>query len=258
MRDKDHVLPLTRDLVYKEFEEAMLKTALFEMQEQEAEQLQVEIAHDMGTDAGADLDRLVKKSNARVCQTIRREVRRQHVRHFTVSTLPKIGKVAAVLLLAFFIGLTTAVATIQSVRVKVLEIIFNIEKEYTEVSLREKEGASFEVPAGWQGEYYPAYMPEGLLQKQVVDGIGIKIILFQSADGKRYKFMECNEETVGNIDTEDALIQFTLINGQPGIVAEKEGKTIVSWSVFNKYFVLTCDATADTALQIANSVVRIK
>ncbi|MDD3213708.1 MAG: DUF4367 domain-containing protein [Eubacteriales bacterium] len=255
MKTRSEARPFTREQVLDQYEKALFKLAFLELQEDETNQIQADIDRRKGTPD--DITPLIESSHSRMLQAVDRRVRRQHALSLVGTTLPKAGRIAACLLLVFFIGLTTAVATVHSVRIKVMEIIFNIESAYTEVSLREKEGAGFDVPGEWQGEYYPAYIPSGYTVDQISCLPPLCLVMYTSADGSRIIFDECGSDSGTNIDTEDAAITNVLINGNPGLLSEKEHKTIISWSEGNEYFILTCDFTGDGPLQIANSVTKI-
>ena len=40
-------------------------------------------------------------------------------------------------------------------------MLIRIEEDHAKLSLVEDEDASFDVPSGWQGDYYPTYIPDG-------------------------------------------------------------------------------------------------
>ncbi|MDD4096961.1 MAG: DUF4367 domain-containing protein [Oscillospiraceae bacterium] len=255
MKVKREERPFTQEQVLDQYEKALFKLAFLELQEEETDRLQNDIDHRKGSPE--DITQLIESSNPRMFRAVDRRVRRQHMLSMVGTTLPKAGKIAAGLLLIFFISLTTAVATVHSVRVKVMEIIFNIEDEYTEVSLREQEEAGFDVPGGWQGEYFPRFIPPGYSIDQLSCLSPLNSIMYTSADGDRIIFDECGSDVGANIDTEDAAITYVLINGNPGLIAKKANKTIISWADGDEFFILTCDFTGDIPLQIANSVTRI-
>ncbi len=96
---------------------------------------------------------------------INRYFRLQRTRTFFNQTLPKIGQIAAILIAVFAVAGGVAIATSHTIRAQVMEMLVQIEEQYTALSLVEDTNASFEIPSDeipseWGGEYYPAYIPE--------------------------------------------------------------------------------------------------
>ena len=90
------------------------------------------------------------EENARILKTIDRSIKARALRKAICKTAIRAGKVAAVLLLVFYLGLTTAVATVESVRIALTEFILHINDDYASLELRET-GEYVEVPNGWRG-----------------------------------------------------------------------------------------------------------
>lgn len=91
---------------------------------------------------------LSDEGRRRVLKAIDKQMRRRKYVRFAKTTLPKAGRIAAVMLSVFFIGVATALASLQSVRVGVLNFIMGIEKAYTELGI---SGDTPGIPSEWQG-----------------------------------------------------------------------------------------------------------
>ena len=74
------------------------------------------------------------------------------------------GIIVSVALLVFFIGLTTAVATVRPVRLRIMDFIAQIEENYSAVSIVYNENEGIVVPDEWKGKYYPYFIPDNSLQ----------------------------------------------------------------------------------------------
>ena len=152
-----------------------------------------------------------------------------------------------------------AIATIPPVRARVMELIFETLRQYTRVSLREKAGPEVEVPAEWGGEYYPSYIPEGYKFDEVLGGTLVRSVYYQSLHGDLLLFSEYGDTSSTRLDTENADVQFVMIHGNPGMLVEKNGRSTVTWSENDQYFVLSADnMSGDSVMIIADSIVRIK
>ena len=91
---------------------------------------------------------------------IERKLNKQLSKRFIRKTLPHTLHIVALSLLLFFIGLTTAVATVRPVRLMLLGFISRIEESFSTVSLSYNENDNIVVPTEWAGDYYPFYVPD--------------------------------------------------------------------------------------------------
>lgn len=76
---------------------------------------------------------------------------------FTV--VPRTMRFAVAALGILCIGLTTAFASSETFRVRVFSMFAEDHGQYTAIGLREDEQKAFDVPNGWEGMYYPSYIP---------------------------------------------------------------------------------------------------
>ena len=77
---------------------------------------------------------------------------------FTV--VPRTMRFAVAALGILCIGLTTAFASSETFRVRVFSMFAEDHGQYTAIGLREDEQKAFDVPNGWEGMYYPSYIPD--------------------------------------------------------------------------------------------------
>lgn len=233
--------------------DALLARALWERQEREIAELEKQIEKD------EELEHHVQKRRQTVMALIDREVRKKHFQS-AAKKIPRIIRNVAAVLLFINLGLTTATALVPSVRVKVMELLVNIEREYTELSLREKEGFSFEIPAGWKGSYFPSLIPDGysLFDMYAQEMNKSNIVIYRNDEGNEIYFLEGKENTSVNINTEKADVSTILIHSQPGIISVREdGQVYIAWTEAGRMFVLGFDGGRDETVKIAESVMRI-
>ena len=248
MRKMKH--PLTRDKARRDYEEALLRYALLEAQERQADRAAAAYIPMLGEDEAL---------RARVMSALGRGGAWRDALRLAKAALPRLGKALAVLLIIFAIGMPAAIATVQPVRARVMELIFEIEREYTRVSLQEKAGAGVEVPAEWGGEYYPSYIPDGYVFDKIIGGLPVQNVYYQLSDGKKLRFSEYDDTSSSRIDTEESDMKFILVNGNPGLLVEKNGRSMVAWSEKDRHFIISAEGlTGESIEEIANSVVRIK
>ena len=242
--------PLTREQARRDYEQAMLRYALLEAQERQADQLAAAYSPMPGENEAL---------RVRVMAALGRGGAWRDTVRLTRMVLPRLGKALAILLIILAIGMPAAIATIPPVRARVMELIFETLRQYTRVSLREKAGTGVEVPAEWGGEYYPSYIPEGYEFDEVLGGTHVRNVYYLSNKGHKLRFSEYGEGTSTRLDTENAVVKFFMINGNPGMLVEKNGRSTVTWSENDRYFVLSADnMSGDSVMIIADSIVRIK
>lgn len=241
----------SREEIYTNLRDALLARALWERREKEIEHLEAEV---IGND---ELDRHVRDRLPMAKTLIDREIRKFHLRNLG-RAVPGILRKVAVFLLVLNLGFTTATAMVPSVRIKVMELLINIEREYTELSLWESQGASFEVPIDWKGSYFPSFIPDGYEIFEVVDTFGICSIKYLNSEDQEVSFLEGTEYSSVNINTEGAKTEFILVHGRPGMIALREdGYIFIAWSETDRMLILGYTGTREDAIKIAESVIRI-
>ena len=177
---------------------------------------------------------------------------------FTV--VPRTMRFAVAALGILCIGLTTAFASSETFRVRVFSMFAEDHGQYTAIGLREDEQKAFDVPNGWEGMYYPTYIPDGF-EVINVENLSEQIFLisFENKNNEYLTFEEMTEDAESNIDTENAQVYYTEIHGNTALVSVKADLTIVSWNEQNRILSVVFDGEAEKdALKVAKSVTRIK
>ena len=177
---------------------------------------------------------------------------------FTV--VPRTMRFAVAALGILCIGLTTAFASSETFRVRVFSMFAEDRGQYTAIGLREDEQKAFDVPNGWEGMYYPTYIPDGF-EVINVENLSEQIFLisFENKNNEYLTFEEMTEDAESNIDTENARVYYTEIHGNTALVSVKADLTIVSWNEQNRILSVVFDGEMEEdALKVAKSVTRIK
>lgn len=195
---------------------------------------------------------IMDRADSRIIHMFRRKLRQRTARNFVVVVIPKVGKVVAACLLVFFVGLSTAVATVPSVRIEVLNFIMKIEDRYTSLGF-ESSGKYIEVPKEWNGYYYMAYIPEGFRYIKTEGNT-----VYYERDGQNLIFSEHKDETWMDLDTEDAMTKFVDLDGKSVLIIEKNGWTTLAWAVTNRYFIIEMQGSANEAIEVEKAVAMIR
>lgn len=241
---------LTLEAARREYEQAMLRYALLARQERDTDALLA---------AHPSLPEEKEALRPRVLRALSKGGGWRDARRAAGRALPILARAAAVLLMIFAVGMPVAIATVPPVRARVMELMFEIERQYTRVALREKACGAAEVPEGWQGLYYPGFVPQGYYVNEEIGAGGIYDTVYRNEENHSIRFSEYSSSASTRLDTEDAQTRFITIGGRPGLLIIKERAGMVAWSENDRYFVITADELpAETLLEMAESVVRIK
>lgn len=201
----------------------------------------------------ARLDRLNMERIQRYCK-------KAQARHFFKHTLPRIGQIAAVIIAVISVGCGVGFATSKTIRVTIMRLLLNAQKQYTEVKLVEDEATSFDVPAEWRGECYPSYIPDNLEVAQVTSTFEHSIVDYRDSHtgSIALTFIESGPSAESNIDTENAQVSMRIINGYQCHIVKKDASISVFWTDGMRFYLLICDGiNEDEAISIAEGVRRI-
>lgn len=240
-------VPKSTGELKQELTSLKLKIALQEIRERELDRLMQEYEQD------EPLEKRLAQSEGPMLRRIDRDIRKMRAWRCLRNTLPKVGKIAASLMLFFYLSLSVAPAASPEMRVNLMNFFMNIEERYTSFGF-EETGEFVEVPAEWDGYYYPTYIPEGF----EIDQVDYYGVYFKRNDGTMLDFEELGPDTYGNVDTENAKIDYININGHTALIAEKGKWVTILWSVDNRGLLIGYTGGREEAIKIAESVRMIK
>lgn len=226
--------------------------------ERDTEKYLKELEEDIANGNTAEMEAFFAKQDKLNLKRIETYSRKQRNRRLLQHTIPHLAQVAAVIIAVIVLTGGVALATSKTVRVQVMRLLLNVEKEYTELSLVEDENASFDVPAEWQGSCFPAYIPERMEIFELVNG---NLIVYRGDQDKKQEvcFSESDASTTTNLDTENASVRMIMIQGNSGYIAIKKNMVNIFWSDGLYYYIITTqNLEEDVAIRIAQSVRKIK
>lgn len=247
-----------KDALREQYEDALFRLALIGIEEERAEALTKELEAGKTGLTEAEMDAAYHRSLPKFHHALDRALLKNRRRRFIRQTLPRAAHIAAAALLVLFIGGSVAVAAVRPVRVQLMKLLIRIERAYTELSLVPGEAEGVEVPEGWMGDYYPAYVPEGFKLLATYGGVGNSSVQYVTEGDRWLDFGEYDQHTGTNIDTENAALSSVEIGGSPALLSEKGGAVTVAWAWADRYFIVELDGSPEEAIQIARSVQKIK
>lgn len=234
--------------LYEELAALKIRIAFAEIDEDEL----AEFDRDLSSVTGGGYSEAAQKSTLKL---IERKLNKRLRRQFIAHTLPHTLHVVTVVLLLFFIGLTTAVATVRPVRLRILDFIAKIEDSYSEISFYNDIDNAV-VPPEWKGKYYPVYIPE-LFELSHIDGL-YNIAYYNTKDDRVLQFGEYEDSIYTNADIDKQNAFDIRINDYTGIATTDNESTTITWSIEGTYFYLYFNGDFDETKRIAESVQIIK
>ncbi|MDL2205361.1 DUF4367 domain-containing protein [Eubacteriales bacterium OttesenSCG-928-N13] len=240
--------------LYQKYEDALFGLALAELQEQELERLEQTPISD---EEQEEMDAFFAATESRTLQRIYEKFDEQQQSTNLIRRRPaRLGIMAAAVLVLLFVGLTAAVATVQPLRARVLEFLQSREDEYTQLQIRDPEAPRLDVPEGWNGEYYPTYIPDRLTLRRVDENITTATY---DNENLWVSIRECTNLDIEMFyDTEDSDTRQVEVLDQIGTISEKNGVTAIWWAINDRYFVIYGTLPPDVAIAIAESVIPIQ
>ena len=237
-----------------EYQKVLISKAMREIRDEEADSLLESSPEDQR------YLEFLKTNREKRMEKMMRRLRWISLKKQFFTVVPRTMRFAVAALGILCIGLTTAFASSETFRVRVFSMFAEDHGQYTAIGLREDEQKAFDVPNGWEGMYYPSYIPDGF-EVINVENLSEQIFLisFENKNNEYLTFEEMTEDAESNIDTENAQVYYTEIHGNTALVSVKADLTIVSWNEQNRILSVVFDGEVEEdALKVAKSVTRIK
>lgn len=169
--------------------------------------------------------------------------------------LPRIVNVAACIILILGIAAPFAVAHVEAIRVRVMELLIDIQDDHTELSFKEDEDKEFYVPAEWTGLCYPSYIPDGFVLTDLSELFCD--VTFTDENRNRICFSEYQQGELVDVNSENAALSYPVINGRDVFFIERSDIMIATWATEERYYVLEANVSKDEAIAIIEGVRRI-
>ncbi|MBE5779414.1 MAG: DUF4367 domain-containing protein [Clostridiales bacterium] len=231
--------------------------------EKETRELLEELEAEKAAGNTAEMDAFFARQDAKHCDLIHKYFRRQKIKNFFGKTLPKAAQIAAIFIAIVAVAGSVAIAASRTVRVHVLKLLTKAEPEYTSLHLVEDKHSSFDVPAEWTGDCYPAYIPDRfeILQVLCYPGIpGAEVTFTNRENGAcELTYYENGLNSAMNIDTEGASLEEVEVNQYAATLIAEEDRHTIFWSDGRHIFhITTLHSSREEIIRIAESVTTIK
>lgn len=214
------------------------------------QQFEREVASIMEPETIADAEEA--RNVARLEEDVKRflsKSRRRRNRKQKLYTLPKWGRMLATMFVLLIVSMGSALATTKVIQKGWLNVDIQERKEATNYQVQ-LAAESQNIPQGWEGVFFPSYIPEGY----EILNCNQDIVDYEDANGNLLTFSELRHGATLDLNTENAELSSDVVNGVEATVIEKGKWVAVVWISHNRLFCVDIEATREEALRIANSV----
>ncbi|MGI6183544.1 MAG: DUF4367 domain-containing protein [Candidatus Fimadaptatus sp.] len=241
---------MSSEEIMRELEELKLRLAFqLEFEEEVKEVLAESEANPLPQHIADELGARVRRDMANFSKTDRHR-RRAHGRTRPVA---KVIKVIALVAVLITVSAGSAMAGFHMGRkVDVLKAKATVYKERTSFRLVES-GKYADVPDSWDGYFYPSFIPEGF----ELNSAGHESADYVDKDGNVIIITESGAGAGTSLDTEDAEVSYTTVNGSEAMVIEEDEWVTVAWVMHNRFLVISMQGDRDMALQMAASYILV-
>ncbi|MBP3541139.1 MAG: DUF4367 domain-containing protein [Clostridia bacterium] len=229
--------------------------------QKETEELLRELEKEQADGLTGEMDAFFAQQEKRHQKEMSRYFCRRNTKRLFTKTLPGLGRVAAIVLAVMIAVGGVAMAVSETFRVRVLELVSNLQLGILKYEFRENREASFDVPVEWIGSHYPAWIPEGYEITNLISYPGYSNVTFTDPEiaeetGASYADFNISEQdcTVIEFDMQRAEISKTLIQGFEADLIQISDSVYLLWTDGEAFFQIgTRNMSMEDTLRFANS-----
>ncbi|TCK92635.1 uncharacterized protein DUF4367 [Natranaerovirga hydrolytica] len=181
---------------------------------------------------------------------IKYEKLRTQIKHF--------GKQIAIFLVIITIIFSAVTVSVEAFRIRFFNMVIETTKQFTAVNHKESLNYEYinELPSNWDDFYGPIVIPEGYQLLRAFDVNNTKYIIFKDIYENELRFLQGNLSADYQLDSEDGKVMEVDINGNKGIIIEKDEVKIINWNDNNNSFYIQGNLGKSTLLEMAESVIK--
>ena len=244
-----------RKRLYEEYEDSFFKLVMYDAAEKEGKQLLFE-NEQLKNDPEYSPTQKTIQSFRKILDS---RTKKYKIRKKNSAILLKGSAVAVFSVIILF---STLMVTVQAFRVEVLNLLIDIQPEYTSFQLKGdgKSSGGVDKAINWTDSYVPSYIPEGFSVSDISSNESLKRIVYENEKKDSViMYMELSSSNNLALDTENASLMKTVsINGHDGTLVVKEPMCSVVWEMDNKMFLVQTQESIDETMKIAEGVTYVK
>lgn len=158
-------------------------------------------------------------------------------------------KYIALLLLMAVLSFGTALAVSPALRVQLVDILQLVPDEYVTLG---PSGMMVSAPAGWRGEYFPAYVPEEYELVSCYSTDSFSQVTYLNEHNQRFVYQVSKTRISTHLDAENSICRRAFVNDYEGYLYTTKSQSTLIWSDNSVYHAIFAP-TADMVLDILGS-----
>jgi len=169
------------------------------------------------------------------------------------SRIQQLSKRVAIFIAIALVGIFVTTMSVEAFRIKLFNIVTEVTDKYTKVSIVETENG-LESQIDWDSYFTPECIPKGYNYSKSENFGEIKIIFYFNDASKEIQFSQTPVNPEYQIDTEDAVVTEVTVNGEKGVLVDKEGLRTLIWTTDEKTFHIIGEMERDEIIKMAESL----
>lgn len=176
------------------------------------------------------------------------------------KTSQKVFTKVAVFIFIVILGISILAVGVEAFRGKLLNFIVEIQEEYTKIEVKDNNDDLLDDISNvniqdWDDLYLPTYIPKGFSPSITEDTSKMINIHYSNTVGDTVIFSQYKEiGTDLKIDTQDADTEVIIIQGEEGILAEKDGDNSIVWHNHESAFIIRSTIDKEELIKMAESI----
>lgn len=173
-----------------------------------------------------------------------------------LSTVRKALLRVSIALLIFITIFTLLISTVEGFRIMIFNLIIEPNSDYSKISVQESDSVNNNVDnAELKGLYIPKYIPESFILSSL-ERLQVTTVLTYKDNINNYIIFEqsSNVDKALQTDTEDSSVEYITINGQKGLLIEKNNIVTLVWSNGEQLFNIFGTAKEEDIISMAESL----
>lgn len=146
--------------------------------------------------------------------------------------------------------------SVEAFRIHFLNLFIESDEDHNRIDYIESE-ISLKLPEGWNGVYYPTYLPNGYNLLDAEASEHTKIVMFINPDNELLILTQNSNSMGMNIDSEQSDIEMVPINDNDGYMTNKDGMITISWSDNGTVLTLEGREKISIMLKIAEKIKKV-
>jgi len=191
------------------------------------------------------------------------ELNREQKRKRYRNTCMKVLKMAAIIILIVAVSFSGLLINAEAFRLRIFDFVFDSNKEFTKVVTVESGSNVLTIkknlPEGWQGLFYPGYLPEGYLLDEAEEIGDSKTMIFKDKNQAVLVLTQGPiSESEVRVNNEGVESGEFLIDGSPVFWTSRKGEITLIWNWNDFEFLLYGPENLSEMTKIAEELLYIK